>query len=456
MAGMMNRNQQSGQTAGPQKAGSDDSGRDALTGLVGQDAARRRLERWLGQGPVHAALLVLPRLDAINLAYGTAAGDAVLAEVAARLVHFAGHDLDGQWFAARLGGGSFLLAAREACSRERWALLADGLADAVSRPISGGPISGGNIPGKKPTLRLSPRVALLRALPGEDAESVLDRLGQARAKLEQRSGKRMQWADGAVTRPGQSAARLEADLLRAIDNDEIEILFQPQFGLPDDRLTGAEALARWQHPRLGRIGAGALFSVAERAEYVAPLSRHIAAKALALAACWPGGLRLSLNVTPADLAAESYAAALAGIIDASGFAPNRLTLEVTEQAMLADIALARQTLLALSAKGIRIALDDFGAGFCNFRYLKLLPLDYLKLDRTMVDGVAEDARDLAVLRGIVAMAGALDLKVIAEGIEDKAQLALVSAEGCHAYQGFLRAEPMDAAAFLELAAKAEI
>ncbi|MEO5598814.1 MAG: EAL domain-containing protein, partial [Novosphingobium sp.] len=282
-------------------------------------------------------------------------------------------------------------------------------------------------------------------------ESVIDRLGQARAALERRSGKRVMWADGSMTRPGQSAARLEADLLAAIDNDEIEILFQPQFSLPDDRLVGAEALARWQHPRLGRIGAGALFAVAERAEYVAPLSRHIAAKALGLAAQWPAGLRMSLNVTPADLAAESYADVLPGIVAASGFAPDRLTLEVTEQAMLADIALARRTLLAFAGMGMRIALDDFGAGFCNFRYLKLLPLNYLKLDRAMVDGIAEDERDLAVLRAIVAMAGALGLSVIAEGIEDEAQRLLVSAEGCAAWQGFLRAEPMGAGEFLGLA-----
>ncbi|MEO7915287.1 MAG: diguanylate cyclase, partial [Novosphingobium sp.] len=177
-------------------------GRDALTGLNGPDAARRKLERWLGEGPVHAALLALPRLDAINLAYGNAVGDGALAEVAARLVHFAGNDLDGQWFAARLGGSSFLLAGREPCSRERWALLAEGLADAVARPMLGG---------KGSKLRLSPRIALLRALPGEGAESVIDRLGQARAALERRSGKRVMWADGSMTRPGQSAARLEAD-----------------------------------------------------------------------------------------------------------------------------------------------------------------------------------------------------------------------------------------------------
>ena len=420
--------------------------RDALTGLPGLEAARRKLDAWAARAPAHGLLLGLSRLPAINLAYGSKAGDAVIAEAAARLVQFAGAEFDGPWFAARLGGGTFLLLAREALSRERWELLGEGLAQAIARPIAR------SIPGATATMRLSPRIALLRGLPGEGAESLLDRLGQTMAALEQRSGRRLLWADGAIVRPGHSAAKLEADLLHAIDRDEIDILFQPQFSLPADRLTGAEALARWNHPRLGRIGAGALFALADRADHVAPLSQHIARKALALAAGWPDGLRLSLNVTSADVVAANYAETLLGVVAASGFPGARLTLEVTEQALIGDIGQARRILTQLADTGIRIALDDFGAGFCNFRYLKLLPLHYLKLDRGMVDGITTDARDLAVLRAIVAMAGALDLEVIAEGIEDAAQQALVASEGCGYFQGFIRARPMASDDFLTFAA----
>jgi EAL domain-containing protein (putative c-di-GMP-specific phosphodiesterase class I) len=126
-------------------------------------------------------------------------------------------------------------------------------------------------------------------------------------------------------------------------------------------------------------------------------------------------------------------------------------LEVTEQVLLGDVPQAAQTLGALAAQGMRIALDDFGAGFCNFRYLKALPLHYLKLDRAMIEGVPGSARDLAVLRAIIAMAGALDLKVIAEGIETEAQRAVAALEGCVTWQGFLLAQPMSAGEFLELA-----
>lgn len=415
--------------------------RDALTGLPGLDAARRRLDSWAQETPAHGLLLGLSRLPAINLAYGRQAGDMVIAEAAARLVHFAAAEFDGPWFAARLDGGTFLLLAHEPLSRERWELLGEGLAEAIARPI----------PGKTTTLRLAPRIALLRAMPGEGAESLLDRLSQTLAALEKRSGRRLLWADGAIVRPGQSAAALEVDLLGAIDRDEIDILFQPQFSLPDGRLTGAEALARWNHPRLGRIGAGALFALAERAEHMAPLSQHIAAKALALAALWPDGLRLSLNVTSADLAAASFAESMAARIAQSGFPPARLTLEVTEQALIADIGQASRALATLAASGVRMALDDFGAGFCNFRYLKLLPLDYLKLDRSMIEGIASDGRDLAVLRGIVAMARALGLEVVAEGIEEPEQERAAAEEGCATMQGFLRGRPMGAEAFLALA-----
>lgn len=435
--------------------------RDGLTGLPRLDAARARLSQWLkggsagadGEGDagvsprVHGLLLGFRRFETINLAYGEAAGDGALVELAQRLTHFAASELDGPWLVARGGGGSFLLIANEACSRERWQLFAEQLGDIVARPIVR----------RAGTLRLSPRLALVRMLAGEDAESGLDRLAHTLAQAKNSQGRRVLWGNGETGRPGRTAADLEADLLKAIDAREIEVVFQPQFAIRPgadasaDVLSGAEALARWNHPKLGRIGAAALFAVAERADHVAPLSRHIAAQALKSAARWPAPLRLSLNVTADDLAAGNYANDLASAIAGSGFPLDRLTLELTEQVMLADMQLAERTLSDLASRGIRMALDDFGAGFCNFHYLKTLPLHYLKLDRSMVDGITEDARDLAVFRAIVAMARALDLDVIAEGIESEALRSAVAGEHCGYYQGFLRAQPMSAAAFLKLA-----
>lgn len=259
-------------------------------------------------------------------------------------------------------------------------------------------------------------------------------------------------AGAAAARAGRPGGALEEDLLGAIARDEIEVLFQPQYNCADDSLCGAEALVRWNHPALGQIGAGGLFAIAERADHVIPLSRHIARLALEGARDWPAALRLSINVTPAELAVAGHAEIFADLVRASGFPASRVTLEVMEQVLISDIHAARSSLTHLAAQGMAIALDDFGAGFCNFRYLKLLPLHYLKLDRSMIDGVTSDPRDLAVLRGIIAMARALDLGVIAEGVESEAQRQLVAAEGCAVYQGFLRARPMAAAAFAGIAA----
>lgn len=417
--------------------------RDRLTGLAGIDSALARIAAWAadakpgGAAPVHAMLLGLRRFDTVNLAYGEAAGDSALVAVAARILHFASEELDGEWLAARVGGGSFLVAANETCSRERWQWLGEALAAEVARPIADAGGAG--------TLRLWPRVALMRVLPGEAPDAMFGRLAETLERTQRGAGAQMGWVDGEVTLPGRSSAQLEADLLAALDQDEIEILFQPQFSCRDDRLVGAEALARWQHPKLGKVAAGALFAIAERAEYVPQLSRHIAERALTTAATCPSNLRLSLNVTPADLAAGNFADEFLALLSETGFPPERLTLEITEQALLGDVERSAGVLARLVDRGVRIALDDFGAGFCNFRYLKLLPLHYLKLDRAMVDGIADDERDLAVLRAIVALAKALDLEVIAEGIETEEQRTLVAAEGCSFYQGFLRAAPMSAA-----------
>jgi EAL domain-containing protein (putative c-di-GMP-specific phosphodiesterase class I) len=242
--------------------------------------------------------------------------------------------------------------------------------------------------------------------------------------------------------PGVRLETLDADLLLALDRHEIEVLFQPQFACATGELAGAEALARWQHPTLGVIGASDLFAIAERAALVAPLSRHVIARALEEAARWPHRLTLSLNITPEELGDPRFAAEFAAVIGRSEIAPERLMLEITEDVLLHNLAQAAAALKALRTLGFRTALDDFGAGFCNFRYLRELPLDALKLDKAMLDGVPDDPKAVAVLRAIMQLARAFDLTVYAEGIESEAQRAAVVLEGGDYWQGFLRAQPM--------------
>jgi EAL domain-containing protein (putative c-di-GMP-specific phosphodiesterase class I) len=251
-------------------------------------------------------------------------------------------------------------------------------------------------------------------------------------------------------RRSQSEPAIAAELRAALERGEIEILFQPQFAASDNRLVGAEALARWQHPGQVVIGGAMLFEIAERAGLVEALTRRIVRDALEIAGNWPVPLQLSLNVTAADVAAGNFADTIAGAVAEAGFPPEHLTLEITEQVLLADLDRTAGQLRQLADLGIRTALDDFGAGFCNFDYLKRLPLHALKLDRRMIEGIAHAPRDLAVLRGIVTMARALGLEVVAEGVEDEAQRAAIAREGCTSWQGFLGAKPMTVLEFTAL------
>lgn len=241
-----------------------------------------------------------------------------------------------------------------------------------------------------------------------------------------------------------------AEIGNAIRNGEIELLFQPQYSVADNRLIGAEALARWRRPGGRRVGGEALFALAARAGRVTAVSRHLADAAIKVAASWRLPLRLSLNVTAADLASASFVEHVLALLEGSDFAAERLTLEITEQSLVDARGEATRRLERLAGHGVHIALDDFGSGFCNFGYLKRLPLHALKLDRSMVEGIADDPRDVAVLRGIVAMAGALGLETVAEGIENEAQRAAIVREGCTAWQGFLGSQPLDPGTFAAL------
>ncbi|MGI8944335.1 MAG: EAL domain-containing protein, partial [Qipengyuania sp.] len=427
--------------------------RDPLTRLADIGHVRSTMARWQLEWrgteyacPMHLMLISLGRIETVNVAFGETAGDGALVEVAQRIRHFAADELEsGVWQAARVSGGSFLLAAREECSRERWQWLGEALADAIATPISS--------PDMGASVRLSPRLVLLRATEGDTPDAMLDHLAEGLRRLVKVPGKRLAWTSGELAQSGLTHHQLEADLLSAIDSDEIQILFQPQYSCGEDRLVGAEALARWQHPQLGRVGAGTLFTIAERADHVAQLSRHVAKRALEAAARWREGLRLSINVTPADLAAGSFARDFLALVAQAGVSPESLTLEITEQVLLAELERVSEVLSTIREAGISLALDDFGAGFCNFHYLKILPIDAIKLDHSMVEGIVEEPRDLAVFRAIVAMARALDLKVVAEGIENEAQLEIVTREGCATYQGFLRSEPVTSEEFARLSAE---
>jgi len=226
-----------------------------------------------------------------------------------------------------------------------------------------------------------------------------------------------------------------------IAHEQVEVLFQPQIDARSGRVVGAEALAR------SPVAASAdvLFARAGAAALGERLSRLIQRKALRSMAAWEGplkDLRLSINLLPADICRSGFEQWLLEEIMVAGIDPARVTVEITENALLEDQHLVAWRLSRLREAGVSIAVDDFGTGYASLAYLTALPLDMLKIDKGLVSGIVEGTRDRIVVEAMIRLARELDLKVVAEGVETAEQLALLADWGCELYQGFFGAAPL--------------
>ncbi len=417
--------------------------REALSSVRDAAGARHWLDRRLEEQidkPVQAMLVALNRFDIVNTAYGRPAGDALLRTAQKRIEDIAGELLGRGAIVARLGGSEFLVAAVHNPARVE--LAAGRIAEALSRPF----IAGGAV------AVLGCRIGIAPAEPGDTTATLLRRASEALAEAKASDSLTIHIArhDGDEGAPIDTLA---VDLRRAIEQGEIDILFQPQVAIATGQITGVEALARWDHPTMGPLGAETLFAAADRADLVIGLSDHIQRVVLARAARWPASLaklRLALNLTAADIARPGFADIFLDRIDSSGFPRARLTVEITESGLIEDLSIAASLLAALRSAGCRVAIDDFGTGYSSLAYLKALPLDYLKIDKKLAQDIAGSTRDRIVVRGVIDMARSLGLSVIAEGVETEQQLDLLAKEGCQYYQGFLCAEPLDETALSAL------
>lgn len=393
-----------------------------------RDAAgtRRWIDHALQDGStVHILSVALSRLDIVNLAYGRAAGDGLIRSAAKRIEEVASAVPGVRPLLARLDGSAFALLARHPLAG-----LAGPVENALSRPFV---VEGELLP------------------VGATVRHVASRAGEGAAALLKRA-----LEDG---HEGElSLDTLAAQLRDAMERGEVDILWQPQVAVASGAIVGVEALARWQHPSLGQIGAETLFAAAERAGLALALSAHVQALALTRAAAWPAvlsALRLSINVTAADVARGGFADLLLDRVDTSGFPRARLTVEITEGGLMAELGDAARLLAELRRAGLRVAIDDFGTGYSSLAYLKALPLDYLKIDKALSQDIAGSPRDRIVVRGVIDMARSLGLVVIAEGVETEEQLELLAKEGCQYFQGFLCAPPLTGDALETLLSQAE-
>ena len=248
------------------------------------------------------------------------------------------------------------------------------------------------------------------------------------------------WGQRASDRPGPAPAtpRRDRELEAVIAHEAITVMFQPQIEPATGGIVGAEALTRWDGSRSPQE----LFARAEAGGLAERLSRLMQRKALRKAAAWEGALKelnVSINLLPQDLARPGYEAWLLEEIAAAGISPQRVTVEITESALLADREIVAERLATLRSAGVQIAVDDFGTGYSSLAYLTSLPLDILKIDRGLICDIVGGTRDRIVVKAMIRLARDLDLKVIVEGVETIDQLALLADWGCDLYQGFLGA-----------------
>ena len=238
--------------------------------------------------------------------------------------------------------------------------------------------------------------------------------------------------------------------IRDSDAGEFVPWYQPMVSLTTGRLVGAEALVRWMHPDKGVLPPAAFIELAEGSGIIVEIGLEILARACADAVTWPGSVGVSVNLSPRQLQHDGLVDDVAEILDATGLAPSRLTLEITESVLVADPLAAARVLGALKLLGVSLALDDFGTGYSSLSYLNRFPVDTLKVDKSFIDSLGEGiGNDKVLLQAIVGLGRTLELKVVAEGIERPEQRASLQALGCGLGQGYLFARPMSHALFLD-------
>lgn len=415
------------------------AGRDALTALLDRVHFRKALRRQLAarrregsQAPLILLKLDIDRFKNVNRALGQAGGDHLLQQVAQRLAgHLYENDLLG-----RTGSDEFCIVLSGASELQDGARVAERMQGLFAEPFLHG--------SERYFLTCSIGIAVYPR-DGRKADALLDAADQALAQAKQMGG----CGIAHFTRVYEDQARhllaLESKLRQAVANDELRLVYQPQFDLADGRLRGVEALLRWQHPVLGRVPPGEFIPLAETSGAIHAMGAWVLREGCRQLRAWQArglAIRLAINLSPRQFQSRELAGEIAAVIDASGIDPAGLELELTESCVMHDLAEAARVLARLKALGVRLAIDDFGTGYSSLAYLAELPFDTLKIDQHFVRKLALDARMGAIIEAIGALGRGLGLRVVAEGIESEAALAFMRRIHCQEAQGYLLAQPM--------------
>ena len=416
---------------------------DALTELPNRLLFQDRLQQAIAQQPRRRHRIALLMLDldgfkGINDSHGHPAGDRLLQGVAARLRAVVRHEDT----VARLGGDEFAIILDSADNLDRIEQVAHALMTEISRPFE--------LDGLKAEISTSIGIALY---PGDAANAVELTRNADTAMYGAKEGGRnaCRFYQAEMTRAALRRLELERALRKGIEQHEFDVWYQPQLDLASRRITGAEALLRWNHPSLGWVSPVEFIPVAERTGLIVAIGEQVLRQVCADGQRWlSAGLcfgRLAVNVATPQIERSDLLGALSKILAESGFSAEHLEIEITESVIMANAERTHQVLDEIQALGISTAIDDFGTGYSSLAYLKELPIHNLKIDRAFIRDLPDNPTSATIARAIVSLAHNLGYRVIAEGVETEAQWAFLQAEGCDEAQGYLLARPMPAEQF---------
>ena len=416
---------------------------DSLTGLPNREMALEQLSLWLKQSQyqpqvksVIAVLFIdLDRFKTVNDAYGHGAGDQFLITVARILRQLVGP----QDILARLAGDEFIVICRYDLAYQALR-LAEKIIIEISIPIN----LGGRI------LSHSASIGLAYANPRDTADSLLENADLAMYEAKQKGRHCVINFDQGMRESAQQRTSMESELRRALANGELECYFQPIIELWTNRISGFEALVRWIHPQQGLLNPADFIPIAEETGLIVDLDAQILEQACRKITEWnlvtpEKLLTLSVNISARSLLDLALSDRVASAIKTHQVQPTNLYLEITETALIDDIELATTCINKLESLSVRMAIDDFGTGYSSLRYLKNLQVGVLKIDRSFTDGLSVDHGDGVIVKAVIDMASALNMGVVAEGIETEHQLYLLKGLGCEYGQGYLFGRPLNGA-----------
>ena len=419
---------------------------DALTDLPNRVLLREHIQKVLernagGESALVVLLFDIDRFKEVNDACGPSVGDALLQAIAQRLKR----RLKGVEMLARVGGDEFVVLQ----SAEKPATAAAALVRKIQNALS----TSFDLDDHQIVVSTSIGISIGPG-DGSDADQLLKNADLAlnRAKLDAPGSAR--FFEREMDQSMQARRKLERDLRAALHAGEFELYYQPQLNLERDEISGFEALLRWNHPERGLVSPADFIPLAEETGLIVPIGEWTLRQACAEAAKWPKGLKVAVNLSPAQFRSGNVRQAVISALGASQLMPQRLELEVTESLLLQESEGVAETLEKLHDIGVGFALDDFGTGYSSLSYLNRYHFDKIKIDQIFIKELAEQPRSsLAILRSIVALSTSLGIATTAEGVETKEQLERVQKEGCTEVQGYYISPPRPAADIPEMLAR---